>query len=90
MEHLTGAFSDVFSFASLFALLVGLIVGYIVGVLPGLNRVTALAICLPFTYHLSPLAAIALLIGISKGGAAGGAITSILLNAPGEPSSAAT
>lgn len=60
MEHLTGAFSDVFSFASLFALLVGLIVGYIVGVLPGLNRVTALAICLPFTYHLSPLAAIAL------------------------------
>jgi len=90
MEHLTGAFSDVFSFASLSALLVGLIVGYIVGVLPGLNRVTALAICLPFTYHLSPLAAIALLIGISKGGAAGGAITSILLNAPGEPSSAAT
>ncbi len=90
MTHLTGALTDVFSFASILSLLVGLVIGYIVGVLPGLNRVTALAIGLPFTYHLSPLAAIALLIGISKGGAAGGAITSILLNAPGEPSSAAT
>ncbi len=68
----------------------GLLIGYIVGVLPGLNRVAALAISLPFTYHLSPLAGIALLIGVSKGGTAGGAITSILLNTPGEPSSAAT
>ncbi len=90
MEQLTGALADVFSIASFLTLLIGLVVGYIVGVLPGLNRVTALAIGLPFTYHLAPLAAIALLIGISKGGAAGGAITSILLNAPGEPSSAAT
>lgn len=90
MAHLTGALSDVFSFASILSLLIGLVAGYIVGVLPGLNRVTALAIALPFTYHISPLAAIALLIGISKGGAAGGAITSILLNTPGEPSSAAT
>jgi putative tricarboxylic transport membrane protein len=90
MNQLTLALSDVFNFGSILSLLIGLIAGYIVGVLPGLNRVTALAIGLPFTYHLSPLAAISLLIGISKGGAAGGAITSILLNTPGEPSSAAT
>lgn len=90
MSQFILAMTDVFSFSSIFALLIGLAAGYIVGVLPGLNRVTALAIGLPFTYHLSPLSAIALLIGISKGGTAGGAITSILLNTPGEPSSAAT
>ncbi len=90
MNELALAFKDVFSLASIAALVIGLVFGYVVGVLPGLNRVTALAIALPFTYHTTPLAAIALLIGISKGGAAGGAITSILLNTPGEPSSAAT
>lgn len=90
MNDFTLALGDVFGFSSISALAIGLFFGYVVGVLPGLNRVTALAMALPFTYHVSPLAAISLLIGISKGGAAGGAITSILLNTPGEPSSAAT
>lgn len=90
MEQFVLVVSDIFTIPNLLSLLAGLLIGYIVGVLPGLNRVAALAIALPFTYHLSPLAGIALLIGVSKGGTAGGAITSILLNTPGEPSSAAT
>jgi putative tricarboxylic transport membrane protein len=69
MNQLALALSDVFNFSSILSLLIGLIAGYIVGVLPGLNRVTALAIGLPFTYHLSPLAAISLLIGIASGAA---------------------
>ncbi|MBI5443709.1 MAG: tripartite tricarboxylate transporter permease [Deltaproteobacteria bacterium] len=90
MQELLSVIPDVLHPYTVAALLIGLVFGYVVGVLPGLNRVTALAICLPFTYLMSPLAALALLVGVSKGGAAGGAITSILLNTPGEPSSAAT
>ncbi|WP_028957544.1 tripartite tricarboxylate transporter permease [Sulfitobacter sp. 20_GPM-1509m] len=73
-----------------FAILLGVLLGYFVGAMPGLSRPTALAIAIPFTYALSPLAAVALLLGVAKGSAAGGAIAAILLNVPGEPGSAAT
>ena len=72
------------------AIFLGVLLGYFVGAMPGLSRPTALAIAIPFTYTLSPLAAIALLLGVAKGSAAGGAIAAILLNVPGEPGSAAT
>ena len=68
----------------------GVILGYFVGAVPGLSRPTALAIAIPFTYTMSPLGAISLLLGIAKGSAAGGAIAAILINVPGEPGSAAT
>lgn len=68
----------------------GVFVGYIVGALPGLNRATAIALLIPFTYKLPPLVAISFLIGINKGGATGSAITAILVNVPGEPSSVVT
>ena len=39
---------------------------------------------------MSPAAALSFLIGINKGGAAGSAVSAILLNVPGEPSSVVT
>lgn len=68
----------------------GVFIGYLVGALPGMNRATAIAIALPFTFAMSPLAAISFLIGINKGGAAGSAVSAILINVPGEPSSIMT
>lgn len=68
----------------------GLLVGFAVGVLPGLNRSAAVAIAIPISFYLPPVTAISFLIGIAKGGASGGAVTAILVNTPGEPSSAAT
>ncbi|MGO3740924.1 tripartite tricarboxylate transporter permease [Kerstersia sp.] len=68
----------------------GILLGYAVGVLPGLNRPAALAVAVPLSYYMSPLAAVAFLIGIAKASGAGGATTAILLNTPGEPSSAPT
>ena len=41
-------------------------------------------------FYLSPLTGIAYLIGIAKGSTAGSAVSAILLNTPGEPSSAPT
>lgn len=68
----------------------GLFIGFAVGILPGLSRSTAIAIAIPITFYLPPVTALAFLVGIAKGGASGGATTAILINTPGEPSSAAT
>ncbi len=68
----------------------GLFIGYVVGVLPGLSRATAIALLIPITYKLPPLAGISFLIGVSKGGNTGSALTAILINVPGEPQSVVT
>lgn len=70
--------------------LVGVLLGYVIGVLPGLNRPAALAIAIPISYYLTPLSAVAFLIGIAKASGAGGATTAILINTPGEPNAAVT
>jgi len=75
---------------SIIAVFGGILLGYLVGVLPGLSRPAALAVAVPLTYSMSPIAAIAFLVGVTKASAAGGATGAILLNTPGEPSSAAT
>ena len=51
---------------------------------------TFVAVSIPITFYLSPLTGIAYLIGIAKGSTAGSAVSAILLNTPGEPSSAPT
>ncbi len=90
MEDLLLGIGDALSPDALLAVLFGILMGYVVGVLPGLSRPTALAVAVPLTYYLSPVAAIAFLVGITKASAAGGATSAIMLNTPGEPSSAAT
>ena len=69
---------------------IGIVLGVIIGVLPGLGSVTAIALLVPITFYMSPLAAIAFLVGVNKGGTSGGAVPAILLNAPGTPEAAAT
>ena len=73
-----------------FFMIVGTVIGLWVGVLPGLGGPVAMAILIPFTFSMDPLSALLMLASISVGAAFGGSITSILLNIPGEASSAAT
>ncbi|MCG7521958.1 tripartite tricarboxylate transporter permease [Ruegeria sp. Ofav3-42] len=68
----------------------GLTLGIVIGVIPGLGSVTAMAVLIPLTFYMSPLAAIGFLVDINKGGTSGGAIPAILLNSPGTPESAAS
>jgi putative tricarboxylic transport membrane protein len=68
----------------------GVTLGILVGAVPGLSAPMAIAIGVPLTYAMSPVSAIAFLLGVHKGGEYGGAITSILINTPGEVSSALT
>ena len=71
-------------------MVLGTVIGLWVGVLPGLGGPVAMAILIPFTFSMDPLSALLMLASISVGAAFGGSVTSILLNIPGEASSAAT
>lgn len=73
----------------LFAFL-GSILGTVIGVLPGLGPVAGCALLIPLTFKVDPTGAIILLTSLFFGTQYGGTITSVLLNVPGEASSAVT
>lgn len=76
--------------AVLLAVAVGALTGVVIGVLPGIGPGVAIAVMLPLTYGMNPLAGITLLLGIYVGAYYGGAVTSILIRTPGEASSIMT
>ncbi len=78
------------SLQNLLFCLIGCVLGTLVGVLPGIGPVATIAMLLPITYTLSPLAALIMLAGIYYGAQYGGSITAILVNMPGEASSVVT
>src|SRR5690606_29310238 len=71
-------------------LIAGVALGMAIGTLPGLTATMGVALILPVTFSMGPVTGILLLVGTYFGGIYGGAITAILLNTPGTPSSAAT
>src|SRR3989475_526917 len=70
--------------------LIGCLLGTLIGVLPGLGPVATIAMLLPITFTLSPVAALIMLAGIYYGAQYGGSTTAILVNIPGESSSVVT
>lgn len=71
-------------------IVLGVLLGVVVGAIPGLSATVGIAIFLPFTFALEPLAGISLLLGIYNGACYAGAIPAVLLRTPGTPASAAT
>jgi putative tricarboxylic transport membrane protein len=69
---------------------IGVLIGTLVGVLPGVGPASSIALLLPFTFSLSPTSALIMLAGIYYGSQYGGSTTAILVNLPGEASSAIT
>ena len=90
LQHLGDGFEAAFTLTNMMFICGGVTLGIIFGVTPGLGSVTALAILVPITFYFTPLAAIAFLVGVNKGGTSGGAIPAILINTPGTPEAAAT
>jgi TctA family transporter len=68
----------------------GVLLGILVGVLPGLGAPNGVALLLPLTFGMEPIAGIIVLSSMYWGALFGGSTTSILFNIPGEPSSVAT
>ncbi len=83
-------FGGVFEPAALLLLLGGTIGGLILGATPGLSPTMAVALLIPFTFHLSATQGLILLGAAYTSTVAGGAVSAILLNIPGAPANIAT
>ena len=90
LANLGHGFAVAFSAQNLAYCFVGVVLGTLIGVLPGISPLVAIGMLFPLTFTLPPVASLIMLAGIYYGAQYGGAITSILLNTPGETASAVT
>jgi len=90
LNNLMLGFSVAVTPENLMYALLGCLLGTLVGVLPGLGPVPTIAMLLPITYVLPPIAGLIMLAGIYYGTQYGGSTTAILVNLPGETSAVVT
>ena len=90
INNLALGFSVAFTLQNLMYAFIGCLLGTLIGVLPGVGPVATIAMLLPTTYALPPVAALIMLAGIYYGAQYGGSTTAILVNLPGEASSVVT
>jgi putative tricarboxylic transport membrane protein len=83
-------FSVALSLENLTYCFIGVFVGTMIGVLPGIGPLAAIAMLLPLTFKLNPIAALIMLSGIYYGTKYGGSTTAIMLKLPGESASVVT
>lgn len=83
-------FGTVLSGYNLIALVLGSFFGIIIGAIPGLTATMGIALLIPFTFGMTPITGITMLLGIYTGAIYGGGIASILINTPGTPAAAAS
>jgi putative tricarboxylic transport membrane protein len=81
---------EVFSGWNLVVLLLGTVGGLILGATPGLSPTMAVALLIPFTFHMEPAVSLILLGAVYTSTVAGGAVSAILVNIPGAPANIAT
>jgi len=90
LANLALGFGTAITPANLLYCLVGVFLGTLIGVLPGLGPTATIAMLLPVTFTLPPVAALIMLAGIYYGSQYGGSTTAILVNVPGEAASVVT
>jgi putative tricarboxylic transport membrane protein len=89
-NNLALGFGVAFTAQNLMYAFIGCLLGTVIGVLPGIGPLATIAMLLPATYALPPVAALIMLAGIYYGAQYGGSTTAILVNLPGESSSVVT
>lgn len=90
MEDVIKGLTLIFEFQNIALIFGGVLVGVLVGALPGLSSPMAIALLMPFTISLDPIASISMMAALYCAGTFGGSITAILINAPGAPPAVAT
>ena len=55
MDIIFTGFDQIFHLQNLLLMAGGLVIGIVIGAIPGLNVPLAVALALPFTYHMPPL-----------------------------------
>ena len=89
-NNLIYGFSVALTWQNLWFCFVGCFLGTLIGVLPGIGPLATIAMLLPITFNLPPVAALIMLAGIYYGAQYGGSTTAILVNLPGETSAVVT
>ncbi len=75
---------------SLLVIALGVLAGVIMGILPGFGGSQALALMFPFTFIMSPPAAILFMVSVYSAAEYGGSIPAILIRTPGTTAAAMT
>src|SRR6187397_2720340 len=89
-HNLVFGFSVALTWQNLWFCFIGVFLGTLIGVLPGIGPLATIAMLLPITFNVPPVAALIMLAGIYYGAQYGGSTTAILVNLPGETSSVGT
>ena len=89
-NNLLFGFSIALTVQNLLYCFIGVLMGTLVGVLPGIGPMATIAMLMPLTFNVPPIAAMIMLAGIYYGAMYGGSTTSILVNLPGETASVVT
>jgi len=91
LNNLVLGFSTASTFSNIAFCLIGVLLGTLIGVLPGIGATATIAMLLPITFQIGdPVSSLIMLAGIYYGAQYGGSTTAILINMPGESSSAVT
>ena len=91
ISNLALGFATATTLTNLAFCLIGALLGTLIGVLPGIGATATIAMLLPITFQLGdPVSSLIMLAGIYYGAQYGGSTTAILINMPGESSSAVT
>ncbi len=89
-NNLIFGFSVALTWQNLWFCFVGVFLGTLIGVLPGIGPLATIAMLLPITFNVPPVAALIMLAGIYYGAQYGGSTTAILVNLPGETAAVVT
>jgi TctA family transporter len=89
-ENLATGFTVALTLKNVLYCFVGVLLGTLIGVLPGIGPIATIAMLLPITFNLPPESALIMLAGIYYGAQYGGSTSAVLVNLPGESSSAVT
>ena len=90
-DNLALGFATATTLSNLGFCLIGVLLGTLIGVLPGIGATATIAMLLPITFQIGdPVSSLIMLAGIYYGAQYGGSTTAILINMPGESSSAVT
>ena len=85
-----GAAAQVLAPGNFIFIILGAVGGILVGAIPGLTSTMTIALLIPFTFGMSIIPSIGMLMGIFCGAMYGGSIAAILIRTPGTPAAAAT
>ena len=90
MELVKQVLDMTFEWGALTGLIVGTVGGIVIGALPGFSASMGVALLIPITYGMSPVAGLIMLTAVYTSAIYGGSITATLCHTPGTPASAAT